>query len=92
MFKLEEDLLDHTIRTNGPAFNQQEELRMLTHDITRRGRRIADQITLIGELAWEAQETASAKIALHEMQETLSDWYAHRDLLLKLRAAEPQPA
>ena len=86
MLKLQEDLLGHTLRANGTAFNQQEELRRLTHDIADLRRRISDQITLIQEMAWEAQDTVSLKDALDEMQETLRDWYAHRDLLLKLRA------
>ena len=84
MLKLEEDLLGHTLRANGTAFNQQEELRRLTHDIADLKRRISDKITFIQELAWEAQDTAPLKEALDEMQETLRDWYAHRDLLLKL--------
>ncbi len=92
MLKLEEDLLGQTLRVNGAAFNQHEELRRLTHDIADLKRRISDQITLIQELAWEAQDTTSVKASLREMQETLRDWYAHRDLLVKLLAAEPQPA
>jgi chromosome condensin MukBEF ATPase and DNA-binding subunit MukB len=84
MLKLEDDLLGHTLRANGTAFNQQEELRRLTDDIADLKRRISDQITLIQDLAWEAQDTAPLKEALNEMQETLRDWYAHRDLLLKL--------
>ena len=91
MLKLEEDLLGQTLRANGSAFNQQEDLTRLTGDITDLKQRISDQITLIQELAWEAQDTASAKEALHEMQESLRDWYAHRDLLVKLQTAEPQP-
>jgi hypothetical protein len=90
MLKLEEDLLGQTLRANGSAFNQQEDLTRLTGDITDLKQRISDQITLIQELAWEAQDTASAKEALHEMQESLRDWYAHRDLLVKLQASEPQ--
>jgi hypothetical protein len=92
MLKLDEDLLGQTLRTNGAGFNQQEELRRLAHDIADLKQRISDQITLIQELAWEAQDTVPAKEALREMQETLRDWYAHRDLLVKLLAAEPQPA
>ena len=92
MLKLEEDLLGQTLRANGSALNQQEDLTTLTGDITDLKQRISDQITLIQELAWEAQETGAAKEALHEMQETLRDWYAHRDLLVKLQAAEAQPA
>jgi chromosome condensin MukBEF ATPase and DNA-binding subunit MukB len=86
MLRLEEGPLGHTLRANGTAFNQQEELRRLTHDIADLKRRISDQITLIQELAWEAQDTVSVKEALNEMQETLRDWYAHRDLHLNLPA------
>ena len=91
MLKLEEDLLGQTLRENGSLLNQREELSRLTVDIADLKQRISDQITLIQELAWEAQATASAKEALHAMQETLRDWYAHRDLLVKLQAVEPQP-
>jgi formate-dependent nitrite reductase cytochrome c552 subunit len=91
MLKLEEGLSGQTLRANSSAFTQQQELTRLTGDITDLKQRISDQITLIQELTWEAQETASAKKALHEMQEILRDWYAHRDLLIKLQAVEPQP-
>jgi CHASE3 domain sensor protein len=91
MLKLEEDLLGQTLTANGSLLNQREELSRLTVDIDDLKQRISDQITLIQEQAWEAQETASAKEGLHEMQETLRDWYAHRDLLVKLQAVEPQP-
>jgi hypothetical protein len=91
MLKLEEDLLGQTLTANGSLLNQREELSRLTVDIADLKQRISDQITLIQELAWEARETASAKEALHAMQETLRDWYAHRDLLVKFQAAEPQP-
>jgi hypothetical protein len=87
MLKLE-DLNGQTLRANGSAFNQHEELSRLTVDIADLKQRISDQITLIQEQAWEAQDTASAKEALHEMQETLRDWYAHRDLLVKLQDAD----
>jgi hypothetical protein len=86
MLKLE-DLNGQTLRPNGTALNQHEELSRLTVDINALKQRISDQITLIQELAWEAQDTASANEALHEMQETLRDWYAHRDLLVKLQDA-----
>jgi hypothetical protein len=85
ILKLEEDLLGHTLKANGTAFSQHEELRRLTHDIADLKRRISDQITLIQGLAWEAQDTVFVKDALNETQETLRDWYVHRDLLLKLR-------
>ena len=91
MLKLEEGLFGQILRANGSALNQQEDLRRLTGDIADLKQRILDQITLIQELAWEAQDTASAKDALPEIQETLSDWYAHRDLLVQLQAVEPQP-
>jgi hypothetical protein len=91
MLKLEEDLLGQTLRANGSRLNQHEDLSRLAVDIADLKRRISDQITLIQELTWEAQQTASAKEALHAMQETLRDWYAHRDLLVKLHAAQPQP-
>jgi hypothetical protein len=91
MLKLEEDLLGQTLTANGSLLNPREELSRLTVDIDDLKQRISDQITLIQELAWEAQESASAKEALHAMQETLRDWYAHRDLLVKLQAVELQP-
>jgi hypothetical protein len=91
MLKLEEGLSGQTVRANGSAFKQQENLTRLTGDITDLKQRIANQITFIQELAWEAQDTASAKEALYAMQETLRDWYAHRDLLVKLQAAQPHP-
>jgi CHASE3 domain sensor protein len=90
MLKLEEDLSGQTHRTNASVLNQQEELERLTNDISDLKQRISDQIALIQERTWEAQDTASAKEALHEMQATLLDWYAHRNLLVKLQAAEPQ--
>jgi hypothetical protein len=86
MLKLEEGLFGQILRANGSALNQQEDLRRLTGDIADLKQRILDQITLIQELAWEAQDTASAKDALHEIQETLRDWYAHFDLLVQLPA------
>lgn len=91
MLKLEEVLLGQTLRADGSALNQQEELSRLAVDIADLKQRISNQITLIQEQAWEAQDSASAKEALHEMQATLRDWYAYRDLLVKLQAAEPQP-
>lgn len=84
MLKLEEDLLGQAHRADGSALNQQEELSRLAVDIADLKQRISDQITLIQEQAWEAQDTASAKEALYEMQATLRDWYAYRDLLVKL--------
>jgi ferritin len=92
MLKLEQDLLGHILRASGTAFHQQGELRRLTRDIGDLEQHISDQITLIRELAWEAQDTASAKEAFQKMQETLRDGYAHRDLLLKVLTPEPQPA
>ncbi|MBQ0820057.1 hypothetical protein KBI52_07495 [Microvirga sp. HBU67558] len=91
MLKLEQGLSGQTREANGPALHQREELARLTDDINDLKQRISDQIALIQDLAWEAQGTASAKAELHEMQETLRDWYAHRDLLVKLQTLEPQP-
>jgi len=71
-------------RANGTASRQHEELRGLTHDTADLKRRISDQITFIQELAWEAQDTAPLKESLNELHGTLRDWYAHRDLLLRL--------
>ena len=88
MLKLEDGLSDHPLRANGSAPDPQEELRRLTDDINELKQRISDQITLIQELAWETQATTRAKAALHEMQDTLRDWYAHRDLLVKFQAAD----
>ncbi len=84
MLKLQEDLLGQPVRTNGSALSPSEGLSRLTHDIADLKLRISDQIALIQELAWEAQDTASTKAALSEMQETLRDWAAHRHLLTKL--------
>jgi len=88
MLKLEEGLPGQTLRVNGSALDLQDELGRLTNDINDLKRRISDQVTLIQDLAWEAQATACAKAELHGMQETLGDWRAHRDLLVKLQTAE----
>jgi hypothetical protein len=64
----------------------------LIHEIADLKQRISEQITLIQELAWEAQDPASAKKVLQGIKETLMDGYAHHDLLLKVRTTEPQPA
>ena len=88
MLKLEDGLSSQSVSALRPP----EELEGLTSDINDLKQQISDQISLIQELTWEAQPTAGAKAALHEMQETLRDWYAHRDLLVKLQAPEPQPA
>ncbi|WP_114946617.1 hypothetical protein [Microvirga calopogonii] len=88
MLKLEEDLSGQALRGYGSSPDLQDELGRLTTDINDLKRRIRDQVTLIQELAWEAQATASAKAELHAMQEMLGDWRAHRDLLVKLQMAE----
>jgi hypothetical protein len=85
MYRLEEGL---PLRTNGNAFNQREELRRLARDIADLKQRITHQVRLIQELAWEAQDAATPKEVLCEMQDTLKDWCAHRDLILKLQASE----
>jgi len=88
MLKLQEERFGQTFRANDSAFDQHDGLTKLTSDITGLKQRIADQITLIQDLAWEAQDTAPAKAALHEMQEILRSWCAHRDLLVKLQSTE----
>ncbi len=85
MLKLEDGLPGQSVS----SLHQTDELGRLTNDINNLKQRISDQVALIQELAWEAQPTASAKAALHELQETLRDWCAHRDLLVKFQAAEP---
>ncbi len=92
MLKLNEDLIGQVLRASASAFRQHDDLRRLTGDIADLKQRISDQITLIQELAWEVHDTASVKEALREMQETLRDWCAHRDLLIKLQTAKPKPA
>ena len=91
MLKLNENLTGQVLRTSAPAFSQHDDLRRLAGDIADLKRHISDQITLIQELTWEVHGTALAKEALREMQETLRDWCAHRDLLMKLQAAKPKP-
>jgi hypothetical protein len=88
MLKLEEDLSGQLLRTNGTTFNQQEEIRRLTADIAELKHDITQRIVLIQELTWDAQDTASAKEALRQMQDTLRDWCAHADLMLKLKSSE----
>ncbi|WP_040638761.1 hypothetical protein [Microvirga lotononidis] len=88
MLKLEEGLAGHSLRAKGFSLDLQDELGRLTKDINDLKRRIFDQVALIQELAWEAKPTGDAKAALHEMQATLGDWRAHRDLLVKLQTAE----
>ncbi|MBA1156550.1 hypothetical protein [Microvirga mediterraneensis] len=88
MLKLEEGLPGQSLRTNGSSIELPDELGRLTKDINDLKRRISDQITLIQELTWEAEAADAAKAALQEMRETLGDWYAHRNLLMKLQAAE----
>ncbi|WP_262031487.1 hypothetical protein [Microvirga sp. Mcv34] len=88
MLKLEDGLPGQALRANGSLLDLQDELGRLTKDINDLKRRISDQVTLIQELTWEAHPAGDAKAALREMQETLGDWFAHRDLLMKLQAAE----
>jgi len=88
MLKLEEGLSGQALGTNGSAPHLRDELGRLTKDINDLKRRISDQVTLIQELAWEAQTTTGAKAELLGMQETLADWCAHRDLLVKFQTAE----
>ena len=85
MLKLDDGLPGQSVS----SLHQPDELGRLTNDINDLKQRISDQISLIQELAWEARPIASAKAALYEMQETLRDWSAHRDLLVKFQAAEP---
>jgi hypothetical protein len=87
MLKLE-DLNSQTLKANGSSFNQHEELTRLTGDIADLKHEVTQQIVLIQELTWDAQDTASAKEALRQMQDTLRDWCAHADLMLKLKSSE----
>ncbi|MGO4527180.1 hypothetical protein AB4097_20270 [Microvirga sp. 2MCAF35] len=88
MLKLEEGRSGQTLGANGSSLDLQDDLGSLTKDINDLKRRISAQVTLVQELAWEAQATESAKAELHRMQETLRDWCAHQDLLVKLQATQ----
>ncbi|ANY83736.1 hypothetical protein BB934_36490 (plasmid) [Microvirga ossetica] len=87
MFKIEGSSLDPSAGTSTHAANQHEDLKSLCFDTSALKRRITNQIILIQELSWEAQDTTSAKEALRTMQEALEGWCAHRDLILKLHAS-----
>ena len=86
------DLSGHALRINDAAFKQHEDLRRPRGDIIDLKQRISGQARLVQELACKAQDTASAEKVLHQMQEALRDWCAHRELIIKLQAAQPKPA
>jgi hypothetical protein len=88
MFRLNEDISVPFPRTEDVQFGTRDELSRLNADIESLKQRIANQISHIQELTWEAQDSTSAKKALDEMRETLRDWYAERDLLNKLLHGE----
>ena len=92
MFKLEESISGPLSRRNDSVFHRQVELARLNDDIASLKQRITHQVTLVHELTWEAQDASLAKMTLNEMQETIRDWHAHRDLLVKLLRGEIQHA
>jgi hypothetical protein len=88
MFKLNEGLSGPVLGSDDVRCETRDELYRLNADIRCLKQRIANQISHIQELTWEAQDSTSAQKALDEMRETLGDWYAERDLLNKLLRGE----
>jgi hypothetical protein len=88
MFKLNEGLSGPVLGSDDVQFETRDELSRLTADIQSLKQRIANQISHVQELTWEAQDSTSAKKTLDEMRETLREWYAERDLLNKLLRGE----
>jgi hypothetical protein len=72
----------------GPMSYQQENNAMLKIDIRDLKKRIADQIVLIQELAWDGKDTDKAKEKLHILQDALKDWDAYHNLSLKLEPSK----
>jgi hypothetical protein len=88
MFRLNEGISGPVLGSDDVQFETRDELSRLTADIQSLKQRIANQISHVQELTWEAQDPTSAKKTLDEMRETLRDWYAERDLLNKLLRGE----
>ncbi len=88
MFRLNEDISGPVLGTDDVKFRTRDELSRLNADIESLKQRIANQISHIQELTWEAHESTSAKKTLDEMRGTIRDWYAERDLLNKLLRGE----
>ena len=87
MVKLNESIVSHVLGQGDTQFDKREELSRLNGDIASLKQRITSQISLIQEMAPEDKDSVSAKKTLDEMQETIRDWYAYRDLLAKLSSA-----
>jgi deoxyadenosine/deoxycytidine kinase len=88
MLRLDEDISGSFPGTEDVQFGTREVLSRLDADIESLKQRIANQVSHIRELTWEAQDSASAKKTLHEMRGAIRDWYAERDLPNKLLRGE----
>jgi hypothetical protein len=84
MFKLNESIVSHVLGQDDTQFDRREELSRLNGDIASLKQRITNQISLFQEMTCETEDSVSAKKTLDEMQETIRDWYAYRDLLAKI--------
>ncbi|UVF22212.1 hypothetical protein HPT29_026330 (plasmid) [Microvirga terrae] len=83
MFRFNEGVFDSALGPDDIRFETSDELSRLNADIEVLKQRIANQISHIQELTWEAQDSRAAKETLNEMRETIRTWYAQRDLLNK---------
>jgi hypothetical protein len=88
MFRLNDGISGPLLGSDDIQFETRDELARLNADIASLKQRIANQISHIQELTWEAQDAASAKKTLDEMRQTIRTWYAQRDLLNKLLRVE----
>jgi hypothetical protein len=65
--------------------NQQQErehLAKANRDIAEGERRVAEQIILIQQMTERGQDTTQAQQLLQNYEETLEQWYIHRQLIL----------
>jgi hypothetical protein len=51
-------------------------------DIAEGERRVAEQIILIEQMRKDGHDTTLAKELLRNLEQTLEQWYAHRQLIL----------
>jgi septal ring factor EnvC (AmiA/AmiB activator) len=88
MFRLNEGIAGPVLGSDDIQSETSEELSRLNADMASLKRQIANQISHIQELTWEAQDAAAAKKTLDQMRETIRTWHAQRDLLSKLLRVE----
>ena len=88
MYRFNEGVFNSALGPGDTRFETSDELSRLNADIDVLKQRIANQISQIQELTWEAQDSRAAKETLNEMRETIRTWYAQRDLLNKIVRVE----